>query len=173
MEFNDRVSAYPNRYVMRDESGNTSYVYLERADEPTVPGTPLNAETFNKMAEDIGAASLPLSGGTMTGKIFGVPALNGARIGGFRFDNNTTVTLDIGDSRWAALIAITQNSGDYALYFPTGKDGNSLNGMNRIYGSASDSVRFTVANNTLTITCSSGWSTGWYIATSLHQDLYK
>ena len=48
MEFIDRVSAYPNRYVMTDENGNTSYVYLERADEPTVVGTPLNAETFNK-----------------------------------------------------------------------------------------------------------------------------
>lgn len=48
MKIIDRVSAYPNRYVITDENGNTSYVYLERADEPTVPGTPLNAETFNK-----------------------------------------------------------------------------------------------------------------------------
>lgn len=52
MEFRDRVSAYPNRYLMTDESGNTSYVYLERADEPTVVGTPLNAETFNNMVAD-------------------------------------------------------------------------------------------------------------------------
>lgn len=47
MEFKDRVSAYPNRYAMTDENGNTSYVVLERADEPVVTGTPLNAETFN------------------------------------------------------------------------------------------------------------------------------
>ena len=49
MEFQDRVSAYPNRYLLTDENGNTSYVYLERADEPTVPGTPLNADTFNSL----------------------------------------------------------------------------------------------------------------------------
>lgn len=50
MEFQDRVSAYPNRYLLTDENGNTSYVHLERADEPTVPGTPLNADTFNSLA---------------------------------------------------------------------------------------------------------------------------
>lgn len=55
MEFVDRVSAYPNRYVITDENGNTSHVYLERADEPTVPGTPLSAETFNGMRNEIDA----------------------------------------------------------------------------------------------------------------------
>ena len=50
MTFEDRVSAYPNRYLMTDENGNAQYVVLERADEPIKPGTPLNAETFNNMA---------------------------------------------------------------------------------------------------------------------------
>ena len=49
MEFIDRVSAYPNRYLLTDENGNAYYVVLERADEPTKVGTPLNAETFNNM----------------------------------------------------------------------------------------------------------------------------
>lgn len=49
MDFIDRVSAYPGRYVMTDENGRASHVVLERADEPIVPGTPLNAETFNQM----------------------------------------------------------------------------------------------------------------------------
>ena len=49
MEFVDRVSAYPNRYLMTDENGNASYVVLEKADEPTTVGTPLNAETLNGM----------------------------------------------------------------------------------------------------------------------------
>lgn len=49
MVFTDRVSAYPNRYILTDANGNASYVILERADEPTVVGTPLNAETFNAM----------------------------------------------------------------------------------------------------------------------------
>lgn len=49
MVFEDRVSAYPNRYAMTDEQGNVSHVFLERADEPLVPGTPLNAETLNSL----------------------------------------------------------------------------------------------------------------------------
>lgn len=55
MEFVDRVSAYPGRYLMTDANGNQSYVILERADEPTTPGTPLNAETFNEMSALISA----------------------------------------------------------------------------------------------------------------------
>lgn len=47
MEFQDRISAYPGRYIMTAEDGSTSQVVLERADEPITPGTPLNAETFN------------------------------------------------------------------------------------------------------------------------------
>lgn len=52
MLFQDRISTLPNRYVMTDENGNISHVWLERADEPTIPGTPLNAETFNQMAKE-------------------------------------------------------------------------------------------------------------------------
>ena len=59
MVFEDRVSAYPNTYAMTDENGNVSRVLLERADEPVIPGTPLNAETFNKMAEDIKSGTAP------------------------------------------------------------------------------------------------------------------
>ena len=47
--FTDRVSTYPNRYKLTDAEGNEQYVTLERADEPTVLGTPLNAATFNSM----------------------------------------------------------------------------------------------------------------------------
>lgn len=51
--FEDRVSSYPNRYKMTPESGASSYVILERADEPVKPGTPMNAETFNAMVNAI------------------------------------------------------------------------------------------------------------------------
>ena len=47
--FTDRQSAYPNRYKVTDDSGKSYYVTLERADEPTVIGTPLTAETLNKL----------------------------------------------------------------------------------------------------------------------------
>ncbi len=53
MEFVDRVSAYPNRYILTTPDGKATYVILERADEPTVVGTPLNAETFNALAEEL------------------------------------------------------------------------------------------------------------------------
>ena len=49
MVFEDRVSTYPNRYTMTDENGNVSHVLLERDDEPITTGTPLNAETFNRL----------------------------------------------------------------------------------------------------------------------------
>lgn len=52
-KFVDRQSAYPNRYKITRADGTVEYVTLERADEPTVAGTPLNAETFNKIIEEL------------------------------------------------------------------------------------------------------------------------
>lgn len=45
--FVDRQSTYPNRYKVTPENGEPYYVVLERADEPLVQGTPLNAEQMN------------------------------------------------------------------------------------------------------------------------------
>lgn len=59
MEFVDRVSAYPNRYTMTNENGIVSYVVIERADEPVIPGTPLNAETLNRMYEGVESEERP------------------------------------------------------------------------------------------------------------------
>lgn len=51
--FKDRVSTYPNRYKVTKEDGASEYVTLERADEPTVVGTALNANTFNTLIAEI------------------------------------------------------------------------------------------------------------------------
>ena len=51
--FTDRVSAYPYRYLVTPEQGEPYYITLERADEPTTVGTPLNAETFNQLITDL------------------------------------------------------------------------------------------------------------------------
>lgn len=59
MVFVDRESAYPNRYRVIPESGPAYYVVLERADEPVTPGTPLNAETFNNMRNEIDKEKAP------------------------------------------------------------------------------------------------------------------
>ena len=48
--FTDRVPTYPNRYKLTPEGGGDAiYVTLERADEPTVEGTHLNAATLNAL----------------------------------------------------------------------------------------------------------------------------
>lgn len=48
--FVDRKPTRPNRYKVTPENGGASYyVTLERADEPTVEGTPLNAASLNSL----------------------------------------------------------------------------------------------------------------------------
>ena len=47
--FVDRKPTKPNRYKVTPEGGNPYYVVLERADEPTEEGTPLNAATLNQL----------------------------------------------------------------------------------------------------------------------------
>ena len=51
--FVDRQSTYPKRYKWTNPDGSTGWFTLERYDEPTVPGTPLNAETFNAMLDEM------------------------------------------------------------------------------------------------------------------------
>lgn len=52
----DRVPTYPNRIKLTYSNGDTEYVTWERADEPTVEGTPLNKALFDSIAADIGLA---------------------------------------------------------------------------------------------------------------------
>jgi len=59
VNFKDRVSTYPNRYLVTPENGTAYYVTLERADEPTTMGTPLNAATMNKLAALTDLEKLP------------------------------------------------------------------------------------------------------------------
>lgn len=67
-QFVDRKSTYPNRFKITRADGSSEFVTLERADDPTVAGTPLNAETFNKIVEELNKA-FGESGGTMTGEL--------------------------------------------------------------------------------------------------------
>lgn len=50
--FVDRQSTKPRRYKVIPETGEPYYVVLERADDPLVDGTPLNAEILNNMLND-------------------------------------------------------------------------------------------------------------------------
>lgn len=50
----DRVPTYPNRIKLTKANGTSEYVTWERADEPTVAGTPINKALFDSIAADIG-----------------------------------------------------------------------------------------------------------------------
>ena len=56
----NRVPTKPGRIKLTDDSGNVKYYYMERADEPTVEGTPLNKATlFDSENESRYACALP------------------------------------------------------------------------------------------------------------------
>ena len=55
--FEDRKSNRPNRYKVTPDAGSEYYVTLERADEPTVLGTPLIAENLNAFYSDLNKPS--------------------------------------------------------------------------------------------------------------------
>lgn len=50
----DRVPTYPNRMKITPETGSAYYATVERADSPTVVGTPVNAQNLNAMQEAAG-----------------------------------------------------------------------------------------------------------------------
>lgn len=52
-KFVDRQSANPGRFKMTLKDGTAYYVTLERADNPIIAGTPLNAATLNAMVESM------------------------------------------------------------------------------------------------------------------------
>lgn len=57
---NDRQPTKPNRIKITFDDGTIKYGYMERADEPTVEGTPLNkANLFNSNNSDRYACDVP------------------------------------------------------------------------------------------------------------------
>lgn len=57
MTFKDRKPTRPNRFKVTPENGEPYFVTLERADEPTEQGTPLNAENLNSLVKDVEQAN--------------------------------------------------------------------------------------------------------------------
>jgi hypothetical protein len=58
LEFKDRVPQKPGRVKITPENGTVFYATMERADEPILEGTPLNARNFNEMLAMIQAIEL-------------------------------------------------------------------------------------------------------------------
>lgn len=52
----DRVPTYPGRWKITKSNGTYEYVTMERADEPTVEGTPINAENLNALEQTASTA---------------------------------------------------------------------------------------------------------------------
>ena len=160
MEFQDRVSAYPNRYLITDENGNTSYVYLERADEPTVPGTPLSAETFNALIEAIKACSLggmtaPLDmGGKNIVNVNNVVStyLNGARVrtlGNYTSEAKNFTLQRNGFGVYLIILHTAGSDGSLgagAMYLVTVGQNQTGYDQKKIYGEASMGVGISNAN---------------------------
>ena len=46
LDFTDRLPSKPNRVKVTKEDGTTEFLIIERADDPTVEGTPLNRAAF-------------------------------------------------------------------------------------------------------------------------------
>ena len=56
----NRVPTKPGRIKLTDENGNIKYYTMERADEPTTEGTPLNKATlFSSTNEELYQCSVP------------------------------------------------------------------------------------------------------------------
>ena len=85
----DRVPTYPGKWKITRSDGSYEYVTMERADEPTVEGTPVNAANLNAIEAGIVVAQstatdassrayncMPYGGGTFTGNV------KGATVGG-------------------------------------------------------------------------------------------
>lgn len=53
----DRVPTNPNRMKITPENGSVFYAKVERADNPTVPGTPVNAANLNAMQDAVALAA--------------------------------------------------------------------------------------------------------------------
>ena len=57
IKFIDRGPTYPNRIKFTAEDGTVKYGVWERADSPTVVGTPINAANLNAMQQNTGLSS--------------------------------------------------------------------------------------------------------------------
>ena len=58
LAFQDRVPQKPGRVKITPETGESYYATMERADEPIVEGTPLNAKNLNELVAMIQSIDL-------------------------------------------------------------------------------------------------------------------
>ena len=195
----DRIPGAPGQFqaVMTADAlaamqeGLPFTITLTRDDQPVVEGTPYSKAAV--LPEELGkalcpniedptpadafASLLPKSGGQLTGpltlswqNLTGFRALNGVKMGAFRFNENTTCSIHNITGRWSALVAVSANGGPNALYFIAGKSENVIDSVHPIVETDGNLLSFSFAEGVLTVTCGVKWSTGWYVANSFYDD---
>ena len=197
----DRVPGAPGQYkaviteaeLQKMQAGEQFAITLTRDDQPVVEGTPYSKaavlpEALGKALcpniddptpADAFASLLPKSGGQLTGpltlswqNLTGWRALNGMRMGAFRFDTNTTCAVPLGGNKWCALVCVVSPGGYSALYYLAGESGGSLNRTYKICGDDKYGIDFSITTkDVLTVTCNTNWSVGWYITNSMWDDM--
>lgn len=92
--FSDRKSMRPGRYKATKDNGEYYYVTLERADNPTAAGTPLNAETFTALQNSIQGDISALKSSIQNGTVVAAKATRATQDGNGRNIENTYATYD-------------------------------------------------------------------------------
>lgn len=117
----DRRPTYPNRYKVTKSDGSIEYITLERADEPTVIGTPINAENMNALEKGAtaGLAAMPKAGGEFTGTV--------STKNYFHFKIDDEHYMMIGKSNDEFVISM-YNAGKWVETLRVAKDGSIISG---------------------------------------------
>ena len=140
----DRVPTYPNRIKITRQDGTSVYVTWERADEPTVVGTPINKALFDSIAADIGlsanitiyvstAGSDTLGNGTASNKYATIQkAINSLP----RNLNGFDATISIADGTYEEDVLIARTYGGNIVLTGTEGANVSIRSLRVSYGSA-------------------------------------
>ena len=153
----DRVSTYPGRVKLTRADGTVEYVTWERADQPTVVGTPINKALFDSIKADIGLASDvtlyvsksgsdSLGNGTSANPYLTImKAVNSLpkNLNGFN------ATINIAAGTYSEHVAVLNFFGGVVILSGTSGAAVSINSMNVAFGSYVQ-----VENVTLTVTSS-------------------
>lgn len=117
----DRVPTYPNRYKVTKEDGSIEYITLERADEPTVEGTPINAANLNALEAGAaaGLAAMPKTGGEFTDTV------STTRFFHFKIDDEHYMMIGKSNNEFAISM---YNDGTWVETLRVAKDGSIISG---------------------------------------------
>lgn len=142
----DRVATHPGRVQLTPVQGQTNIYDMERADEPTVAGTPINAANLNAMQKNMGLDAnmtvyVAVSGSDATG--------NGSSTAPYQTItkalstipknlNGYQATINIASGTYAEVLTITGFSGG-TLNF-TGAEGDAVSVINIVVRNCDDVV---------------------------------